>query len=141
MARADTLTITSKQATYFSDFLINLDRNPVTGLIARTTNEESIKASIRHLILTTLGERFYRPFMGSKIKTLLFDPMGKVSEDLLKTTISSTIRNFEPRANLIDVKVEADIQDTNAYRVGIFFECINIPGKTFFSSLLLKTLR
>ncbi len=139
MARADTLTISVKQPEIFSDFLVNFDRNPVTGLLARVINEDSIKQALKMSILTVPGERFYDPLFGSKVRASLFDPMGKTTEDIIKFTIETTIKR-EPRIREVAVVVKPDY-DNNTYEVAIAFKVVNFSGKQFFASITLNQLR
>ena len=112
----------------------------MTGLLARVTNEESVKLSIKNLILTRPNSRFYRPLVGSKINSLLFDPMDQITESSLKTAITSTIRNYEPRCNLQEVIIQPNYA-TQVYRVTIIFSLINIPDKTFALPITLIKVR
>lgn len=126
MARSDIYTPTYKQQERYSDFLLSFDKNPQTGNLAKVTNEESVKQSLKILILTSLGERFYSPFTGSKLKASLFDPVDPVTADIIKTTIFQCVQTNEPRVNLLEVVV-ADDYDNNRYVVNIVFNLINIP--------------
>jgi phage baseplate assembly protein W len=135
----DKFTVTRK-AEFYSDFTVNLDRNPVTGFLARTTNENSVKQAIRNLVMTTRTERFYRSDVGSRIKSLLFEPMDIRTVEMLKTTIKETIINNEPRANTLDVVVETS-DDLNGYFVTIYFEIVNMPKEQFEVSLMLTRVR
>jgi phage baseplate assembly protein W len=139
MPRAEKFTATTKTVEYFSDVLMNLDKNPVTGLLVKLTNENAIKQSIKNLVLTSLGERFYRPLTGSKTKTVLFDPIDPVTEDLLRTSITNCI-NLEPRARLVNLQVVGNVEN-HRYDVAIHFECVNLPGQIFTVSLILKLIR
>ncbi len=139
MARADTLTITSKQVNFFSDIMINLDKNPVTGLLARVLNEDAIKQSIKNLILTRPTERFYAPTLGSKLRGSLFDNMTTVTEETIKFSITSAMQK-EPRATLIRIDVKPN-PDNNEMNVSIFFEVLNFPGQIFLVNVLVKSLR
>lgn len=139
MARSDIYTQTYKQQERYSDFLLSFDKNPQTGNLAKVTNEESVKQSLRLLILTNLGERFYTPFTGSKVRASLFDPIDPMTADIIRTTISQCIQNNEPRVNLIEVVV-ADDADNNRYAVNIIFNLINIP-EVLQLDLLLKRAR
>lgn len=140
MARAEKYTITGAQPEYFSDITINFDKNPVTNNLARITNEEAVKQSIRNLIMTGNGERFYRPDIGSKIATLLFDPIDDVTTNLLKSTIEHTIRSHEPRARLNSVTVRPS-EDENVYEIGIDFSIVNISNRNIFMGLSLSRVR
>lgn len=126
MARADLYTQNYNSDERYSDFLMNLDKNPVTGNLAKLTNEESVKEAIKNLILTNKGERFYNQELGSKLKAALFEPADPMTAELIRTTIEQTIKYYEPRANLIGIEVFDDA-DNNAYKVNIYFNLINIP--------------
>jgi phage baseplate assembly protein W len=138
MSRADRRTSSSIQVEYFSDFLNNFDLNPVTGQLARVTNEESIKQSLQNIVRTDLTERFYNPLAGSKAATSLFDLGGQIAIETIKSTVSAAISNYEKRAKLQKI----DVTDINyGYQVDIFFECINLPGQTLFTSVILQRIR
>lgn len=136
---ADKFTVKVRKNIY-SDFTTNFELNPVTGFLAKVTNEEAVKKSIRNLIFTIKSERFQRSNIGSKIRAILFDPIDTTSAELLQTTIKETIQNFEPRALLRDVIVVPD-EANNGYSVSIYFEIINIPNQQFDMELTIARVR
>ena len=140
MARADRNTIVGKTNEYYSDFLINFDLNPITGNLARVTNEEAVKRSIKQLILTINFERPYDPIIGSKVNGLLFEPIDEITTSILETTITSCIKSREPRANLEKVDIQPRPED-NEYFISIYFSLLNIPGEVFATSVLLSRVR
>ena len=75
MARADRITELSAKDEIYSDFLVNLNPHPVSGMLLRFVNEKAVTRSIRNLILTNRGERLYQPKIGSDIRSILFEPM------------------------------------------------------------------
>jgi len=125
MSRADKYTPIAKKE-FYSDFLINFDMNPVTGVLARSTNEEAVKQSLKNLILTNMTERPYQPLVGSRINGMLFDPIDSFTALNIKTEIQQTINNYEPRVSVIEIKV-TEYTDQNGYVVTIIFSTINIP--------------
>ncbi len=139
MARADIYTQNYKKEERYSDFLLSFDKNPQTGNLAKVVNEESIKQALRTLILTNLGERFYAPYTGSKLKSLLFENANALTAELIRTTIEQAIQNNEPRVNLIEVSI-ADDSDNYRYVVSIIFNLINIP-EVFQLEILLRRVR
>lgn len=128
MARIDYQTSTAKQQEYFSDFLSSFDKSPLSSDIARITNENSIKQSIRNLVLTNLGERLFNPNIGGDISRMLFEPYTGFTADDLKKDIINTIKQNELRANDISVNVIAN-EDQNRFTVNIFFYIINNPNQ------------
>lgn len=131
MSIVDKQTITLKKKEVYSDFLINFDLNPVTGNLAKVTNEESIKQALRNLLLTDEGERFYHTKKGSRIKQVLFEPASPITIEKIKILVREAILNYEPRVELHEVDVadeDAMNLDTNSYRIKVVFSTINIPN-------------
>lgn len=126
MARSDYQTATRNSDERYSDFLMDFDKNPLTGNLARAVNEEAVKNAIKNLILTNKGERFYNGALGSQIRASLFEPADAVTADIIKTSIEQTLKYQEPRVNLLGVEI-FDEPERNAYKVNIFFNIINIP--------------
>jgi phage baseplate assembly protein W len=96
--------------------------------IARITNENSIKQSIRNLVLTNLGERLFNPNIGGNVSRMLFEPYTGFTADDLKKDIINTIKQNETRANDISVNV-INNEDQNRFTVNIFFFIINNPNQ------------
>lgn len=110
--------------TYYSDFLIDLNPHPVVKDIVKYTNEYTVIASIKNLLLTNKGERLYQPDIGGDIRRLLFEPIGESTSELLSVAVQQTIANHEPRAKVTKVDVQA-VPDNNLYVVTITFYVIN----------------
>jgi phage baseplate assembly protein W len=142
MARADRFTIEEKKIEYYSDFLINLDKNPITGFLGKVTNEESIKQSLKSLILTQRTERPFQPWLGSKIYALLFELNSPLVEYSLKEEIKTTIQNCEPRVHIDDIVItSAQAYDTNEINITLYFQIRSIPGKNYTLDVVLNRTR
>lgn len=124
VTRKDKITELTKKSDQFSDFLINFDKNPITGALARVINDESIKQSLRNLILTAPGERPYNNTIGCGVYRLLFEPMDAITAMAIENEIRSTILNFEPRVSLVNVSVNPREED-QSYYIDIVFSIIN----------------
>lgn len=122
----DRFTNNDTKNQVYSDFLNDLNPHPVTGDVVRYINEAAVNRSIRNLINTNKGERLFQPEIGSDIYKMLFEPMSSGIEELLSTTIQSTISDYEPRAKVLNVNVAADY-DNNAYNVTVEYMIINRP--------------
>lgn len=108
----------------FSDLDLRFIAHPVTGDVSTLTNEEAIKASVRNLVLTNFYERKFHPEIGSQIYSLMFEPNSMMLDVLIKTAITETIVNFEPRAKLVDVVVN-NAPDNNSVYISIEFVILN----------------
>lgn len=108
----------------YSDLTTNFNIHPIKGDLVLLKDSDAVKRSIRNLILTDPYERFFNPTIGSGINASLFENIGRDTESIIKIRVTETIENFEPRANLISVKVKA-LPDQNAYSVNIVFSVNN----------------
>jgi len=118
------ITPLQKKRILYADFRKDLLLNPVSSDLARVTNEEAVKDSIVNLLLTNRGERFFRPNLGSDIQTMLFENVSPLTILSIEEMVKSTISNYEPRANVIDVSVKAN-EDYNDITVTIVFNVVN----------------
>jgi phage baseplate assembly protein W len=117
-------TSLSIQQEHFSDFLDGFDVHPVKKDLLRNTNEEAVKGSIRNLLLTNRGDRIYDTNLGSDIRKILFENFSPAMESVLADLIRTTIENHEPRAKVVDVFVNSDV-DSNYVVVTLVFSVIN----------------
>ena len=65
-----------------------------------------------------------QPRLGGDIRRLLFDNMTSATLTIIKQVVEETIRNYEPRAQLIGVDVRSTIDD-NAVQITVVFNVIN----------------
>lgn len=121
---ASKLTPRTRPIEFFSDFGSNLEQIPGRKDLARRINENAVRDSIRNLIMTDRGERLFQPDIGCDIRGSLFENMTANTALILKENIKTTIRTYEPRCDVKDVIVEANL-DSNAIAVQIIFSVIN----------------
>lgn len=127
IARIDKITRkdkASEKKPYYSDFYTNFNRHPQNNRLVKYTNEESVKRSIRNLILTDKYDRPFQPEIGCRVRGLLFENMSDLIVQEIKATIRETIDVYEPRARVIDVIVQTN-EARQSYEVYIYFEVIN----------------
>jgi phage baseplate assembly protein W len=117
-------SVTADKKPYYSDFYTNFNVHPQNKRLAKYTNEESVKRSIRNLILTEKYDRLFQPEVGTRIGGLLFENMSDTTTDEIKKTVDETIQTYEPRARVLDIIVQAN-EPRNSYDVYIYFEVIN----------------
>lgn len=108
----------------FSDLDLNFTIHPVTRDVTRRFDENSIKTSLKNLILTSNYERPFHSEIGSPIKRLLFEPAGPMLESLITKAITDVVNNFEPRVILLNVTTFVD-EDNNSVNISIEFTIIN----------------
>jgi phage baseplate assembly protein W len=140
VTRADKYTQIGKKQEYFSDFLNNFQKHPITNALAKITNEDSIKQSLKNLILTNVGERMFEPNIGSNVMRTLFEPNDNVTIESIKYYINNTVTQIEPRVNLLNVSVYST-PDEGAFQVNIVFSVINNPTTPITLDFILRRVR
>jgi phage baseplate assembly protein W len=124
----------------FRDISLAFQKHPITNDVTVLTNETAINRSIRNLVLTGLGERFFSPNLGSQIGKSLFELLDIGSASIIKTEIENTIKNFEPRVFLNTVEV-TPIYDDNAYDVLISYYIVGQPNTSQSVEFILQATR
>lgn len=117
-------TTVSRKTTDFSDLDFNLTRLGGTRDVARKTDVEAVKQSMKSLIMTRNYERPFQPYLGSSVAGLLFELNTPMTRRMIEKSIYEVIQNHEPRVQLVSVDVQ-DSGDTNEYRVRIYFYVVN----------------
>ena len=109
----------------FKDVSATFQVNPINSDVIILKNENAIARSIRNLIFTIPGEKPFAPTIGSNVTALLFENMDLLTASSIKSEIEYTVNNFEPRVNLTDVEVTANI-DNNQFDCVIRYEIVGI---------------
>ena len=109
----------------FKDISMTFQTNPLNSDLIALKNETAIARSIRNLVLTYPGERFFNQNLGSNIGRALFENIDDISASTIKDEIENTINNYEPRVDLINVVVDPDY-DNNNFNVTINYNIVGI---------------
>ena len=107
----------------FKDVSMTFQRNPLNGDILGLKNENAIARSIRNIVFTIPGEKFFNQSFGSDINQSLFMNIDEISAVIIKDQISSSISKFEPRVNLVEVKINPNFDD-NSFDATVIYEII-----------------
>ena len=109
----------------FKDVSASFKVNPLTNDLIAIKNQTAISRSLRNLVLTTPGERFFNENLGSQVNNLLFENVDDITAMSVRTEIINVIENYEPRVKLIKVSVNANIDSYNM-DVRIVYQVIGI---------------
>ena len=109
----------------FKDVSMTVQINPLNQDLIVIKNETAIARSIRNIVFTVPGEKFFQENFGSRISESLFENIDEVSALEIKDEITESINRFEPRVRLISVDAIPDYQG-NAFNVLIVYEIIGI---------------
>ena len=109
----------------FKDISMSFETNPLNDDLIALKNTTAIARSIRNIVFTRPGEKFFNPDFGSRITESLFENMDEVSALAIRDEIENSIKNFEPRVNVREVRVVPDFTN-NEMNATIVYEIVGI---------------
>tara|TARA_B110000977_G_scaffold200678_1_gene292091 strand:+ start:7843 stop:8259 length:417 start_codon:yes stop_codon:yes gene_type:complete len=127
-----------KKKNLYSDIHKDLAANPITGDLALRRDEESVKESIKNIILTDQGERLMQPLIGGNIRAMLFENNTPAVMKMIQEQIRTTIETYEPRCSLIDINV-LSLADETSIKIDIYFYINNIAEPIALTVFLERT--
>ena len=107
----------------FKDISMSFQTNPLTSDLIAMKNENAIARSVKNIVFTNPGEKFFNPRFGSRITESLFENADDLTAIEIQKQIEESIRRYEPRVNLRSVDANANI-DGNAFDVVITYDII-----------------
>ena len=99
--------------------------NPLNDDLIALKNSSAIARSIRNIVFTQPGEKFFNPNFGSRVSESLFENVDNSSAIVIRDEIRNSIKNFEPRVKLLNVFVRPN-SEFNEMNVTIEYEIIGI---------------
>ena len=107
----------------FKDISMTFQANPLNLDLIGLKNENAIARSIRNIVFTLPGEKFFNEDFGSQISASLFENIDEIPADLIVDEITQSIENYEPRVILRNVEAFPDF-DNNQFDVLIVYDII-----------------
>ncbi len=96
-------------------------RTDATGGIALVRRERELEESIRLILGTAYGERPMRPEFGCAIHDYVFAPADATTAGSIAYEVRASLDRWEPRIDVIDVKVTAEPSDGSTLYVDISY--------------------
>ena len=107
----------------FKDISMSFQVNPLNSDLIGLKNENAIARSVRNIVFTLPGEKFFDENFGSRISASLFENIDDISAGLIVDEIRQSIDRYEPRVELINVEAFPDF-DNNSFDVLIVYNII-----------------
>ena len=111
----------------FKDISMSFEINPISNDLIGVKNDTAIARSIRNLVLTTPGERFFNENLGSRVSETLFENVDEISAAAIQDEIEETINKYEPRVELLSVNVDPDY-DNHEFNATLVYNIIGIDA-------------
>jgi phage baseplate assembly protein W len=97
----------------FKDISMSFQVNPLNLDLIALKNETAIARSVRNIVFTLPGEKFFDSNFGSRISNSLFENVDEISASIIRDEIRNSITNYEPRVELIDVQTTPDYDNAS----------------------------
>jgi len=109
----------------FKDISMSFQANPLNNDLIGLKNENAIARSVKNIVFTVPGEKFFDEDFGSEISASLFENMSDISASAIEDQIRLSIENYEPRVELIDVQAIPNY-DNNQFDAVVTYEIIGM---------------
>ena len=114
----------------FKDISMTFQANPLNLDLIGLKNENAIARSVRNIVFTLPGEKFFDEEFGSRISATLFENLDDISANVIVDEITQSIERYEPRVDLINVDAFPNF-DNNSFDVVIVYDIIgaDVPAQ------------
>ena len=126
----------TRNARQYTDLDLFFGRKSSDSDISKVTNIQAVKRSIRNLVLLNAYEKPFHPEISGGVREMLFELMTPITAQIIAKQVENVINNFEPRAKLVGVRVQPDL-DRNLYALTIEFYVVNAPTELVDMSVML----
>ena len=107
----------------FRDLSMTFQRNPLNDDLVVLKNATAIARSIKNIVFTQPGEKFFDEDFGSRVSRFLFENINPVTASNIRDEIIQSVLNYEPRVELRTVTVVPDY-DSSAMNATIIYDII-----------------
>lgn len=89
------------------------------GEAALSGYEADVREAVVIILATNPGERVMRPDFGAGLSALAFEPIGATTAALVRHRVENALVRFEPRIDVLDVRVAPAVATTNRLDVAV----------------------
>ena len=124
----------------FKDLSMTFKRNPLNRDLIVLKNENAIARSIRNIVFTLPGEKFFNENYGSRVSKLLFENLDSITASEIEDEIRQSIVNYEPRVSIVQLSVTPNY-DEGEFDTVIVYEIIGVDAPAQQLSFALQPTR
>ena len=124
----------------FKDLSMTFKRNPLNRDLIVLKNENAIARSIRNIVLTLPGEKFFNENFGSNVSKLLFENLDVLTASEIEDEIRQSIVNYEPRVSIVQLSVTPNY-DEGEFDTVIVYQIVGVDAPAQQLSFALQPTR
>ena len=109
----------------FKDISMTFQSNPLNRDLIGIKNETAIARSVKNLVLSSQGEKFFNSSFGTRVSKLLFENIDEMTASIIKDEITYVLNTYEPRIEVMDVTVKPNY-DENEFATTIQYKIVGI---------------
>ena len=98
-----------KTKSRYTDIDIDFGKNRYTKDLSVARDLAAIQQSVLSIVLTSPGEKAFRPGFGVGIYNLLFEILTDLDISFLASSIQRQLEVYEPRVTFYNVEIDQDI--------------------------------
>ena len=124
----------------FKDISMTFQSNPLNDDLIGLKNENAIARSVRNIVFTLPGEKFFNESFGSRITESLFENIDEITATVIVDEIRESVTNYEPRVEVVDVEAFPNY-DNNSFDVVLTYDVVGAEIPTQELSFVLRSSR
>jgi phage baseplate assembly protein W len=111
---------TENKSEIYADFNVDMEKDPRTSDILKDVNVETLKTSIRNILLTHKGTRRMQPEFGADLESKVFEPITQQTGEDIGNLILNQVELWDPDIYMQQVSVTVD-EEKLRYDISIKF--------------------
>ncbi len=80
------------------------------------TNDDDIRSSLIHLILTRKGSRYYLPDFGTRLYEYIFEPLDGPTFSDIESEIRESVDEYLPSITITNIEIKHERSSSNSKR-------------------------
>ena len=108
-----------------TDLSNDFSANPMTGDVSVKRDSDAIKQSLKNLLLLEQFDKPFNPNLNAGLRQFLFESLPEpILQDLIGQRVQYIIETYEPRIELVGVKV-GFVDNENALNIVVEYKLVN----------------
>ena len=106
--------------------------------VSKSVNVRAVRNSLHNIFTWIPGERVLLPEFGSRLYTLLYEGITKLTEEQIVAEIRSCVTEWEPRAEIVEIRNVSTVDDTedNVIHIDVVFTIPSLDDEQYIYSFI-----